>query len=91
MARAKANLAGRIEAGYFQKTDSKELRNTAIDEAILPTISRAKRTYHLPTEAIILLERIQLEEFERTRKKPDLSDLVANAVKLLAEHRQITS
>lgn len=89
MARAKANLAGRIEAGYFQKTDSKESGNTSIDEAILPTIPRAKRTYHLPTEAIILLERIQLEEFERTRKKPDLSDLVAKAVKLLAESRQI--
>ncbi len=89
MARAKVNLTGRMEAGYFQKTDSKESRNTAINKAGWPTPPRAKRTYHLPTEAIILLERIQIEEFERTRKKPDLSDLVAKAVKLPAESRQI--
>lgn len=91
MAKPRASLADRMEGGYFQKTDTVESGNTAILEVKHRAIPRAKRTYHLPTSAIVLLEELQLEEFKRTGKKPDLSDLVAESVRLLAESRRVAS
>ncbi len=44
MARAKVNLAGRMEAGYFQKRDSKESRNTAINKEYSYKQSRIANT-----------------------------------------------
>jgi hypothetical protein len=88
MTKPRASLADRMEGGYFQKTDTLASGNKTISEE-RQAIPRAKRTYHLPTSAIVLLEELQLEEFKRTGKKPDLSDLVAESVRLLAESRQV--
>ena len=84
MARSKPSLAGRMEeAGYLQKTDSPEVLKTDS-----PEVARTKRTYYLPTDTIVLLDEIQLDEFRKTGKKPDLSDLVKDAIKLLAEAKR---
>jgi hypothetical protein len=91
MARNKASLANRMGSGYFQKTEREESSNTATEESFQAAVPRAKRTYHLPTSAILLLEELQLEEFRRTGKKPDLSDLVTRGVELLGESRQEAS
>ena len=87
MAKPKASLANRMEGGYFQKTDAEESRNIDVLESHQPPVPRAKRTYHLPTSAILLLEEIQLEEFKRTGKKPDLSDLVAESISVVGKAR----
>jgi hypothetical protein len=49
--------------------------------------NRTKRTYHLPDEVVLLLSELQLQEYRQTGRKPELSDLVADAIKQLAEER----
>ena len=59
MARKTNPLADRT-AGYFNPTTEPDPKDPKADEA---DISRAKRTYYLPTNTIVLLDEIQLAEF----------------------------
>jgi hypothetical protein len=47
-----------------------------------------KRTYYLPEDAVLALERLQLEDRLRTGKRPDLSDLVVEGIGLLVANRR---
>ncbi len=61
----------------------------AVQTAEQPT--KIKRTYYLPTDVAILLDRIQIEEFQRTGTKPELSAIVADAIRTFGESRQQAS
>lgn len=85
MARKESPVANRrIGGGLFERTDTREL--TADEEA--PKVKRTKRTFHLEPEVVLLLDELQLEEHRRTGQKPELSNLVSQAIRLLGESRQ---
>ncbi len=93
MARRRNTVADRL-AGYFEPTElsnKSESGNTETLEDENPAGLRAKRTYVLPLKTIKWLNRIQNTEFERTGRKPELSDLVAEAVALLGNSKNIPS
>lgn len=46
---------------------------------------RVKATFYLRPEDIVAIDRIQSEEFLRTGKKPQRSEIVSRAIQLLAE------
>jgi hypothetical protein len=48
---------------------------------------RIKRTFHLPPEDVLLLDELQLTDHRRTGKKPELSALVSEAIRLLRDQR----
>lgn len=51
---------------------------------------RIKRTFHLPPEDVLLLDELQLTDHRRTGKKPELSALVSEAIRLLRDQRETT-
>lgn len=79
---------------YFRRTDEgvPELSGHPAVEPVerreVPTVRRVKRTWYVPHDVVIALDRLQLEEFERTGTKPELSNLVAEAITLLVTSRQ---
>ena len=52
-----------------------------------PAVPRSKRTYYLPEDVVILLGELQFTEHRRTGSKPELSDLVAEAIRQFATQR----
>jgi hypothetical protein len=54
-------------------------------------VASVKRTFHLEPEVVLLLNELQLEEFRQTGKKPHLSGLVEEAVRLLGETRRASA
>ena len=48
---------------------------------------RIKRTFHLPPEDVYTLSEIQAVEYRRTGRKPELSQLVSEAIVLWREQR----
>lgn len=52
---------------------------------------RVKRTFYLPPEDVLLLDELQLAERRRTGRKPELSTLVSEAIRLLQEQRPLDS
>lgn len=44
---------------------------------------RIQRTFHLSPEDIVRIDELQTREFKRTMKKPEKSDIVAQAIRLL--------
>ena len=50
---------------------------------------RIKRTFHLPPDVVLLLDELQVADHRRTGKKPELSALVSEAIRLLGERREL--
>lgn len=48
---------------------------------------RIKRTFHLEPELVLLLDEMQLQEHRDTGRKPELSSLVGEAIRLLGNER----
>ena len=48
---------------------------------------RIKRTFHLPPEDVLLLDELQVADHRRTGRKPELSALVSEAIRLLRDQR----
>ncbi len=48
---------------------------------------RLKRTFHLPPEDVYTLDELQAAEHRCTGKKPELSQLVSEAIRLLSRSR----
>ena len=80
MTRKKSPIADRKT--IFTKTGGED--EPAVEE---PTLPRQKRTYHIPSDVVLLLNEIQLSEYRKTGEKPELSDLVAEAIRQLASNR----
>ena len=87
-------LAGR--PSYFKKTDEgvpELLEQSAVQTGRLENIQtskRTKRTYYLLDDVVQILDVLQYEERNRTGEKPELSDLVARGIRLLATSRKKT-
>lgn len=73
-------------AGWFERTGEVEEETPPP-----PRPPRAKRTYHLPEDVVLTLNQVQLERYRQTGKKPELSDLVAEGIRLLAQSDQQTT
>jgi len=82
MTRTKSPLASR--EGLFQRTDEvipelqpqpKEKRQPKHDNPSL-----VKRTYYLPKDLLLRLTEVQVERYRACGEKPELSDLVAEAL-----------
>ncbi len=88
---------------YFRKTDEavpelvdqqdsptfNHLDSQMVGQSDIQAVRRrSKRTYYLSRETVDILDRIQFEEKVRTGEKPELSDLVDEAIRMFAESRQ---
>ncbi len=101
MSPRKSPMASR--ASIFQRTDTgvPELSERSDVQTAGPTDGRQpgdgtmapssprriKRTFHLPPEDVLLLDELQLTDHRRTGKKPELSALVSEAIRLLRDQR----
>jgi len=65
----------------FQRSEEE----TAVEPEHSETV---KKTFHLEPEVVLLLSEIQTDDLRRTGKKPALSGLVGEAVRLLGAARQ---
>jgi hypothetical protein len=52
---------------------------------------RIKRTFHLEPDVVLLLSEVQVAEQRRTGQKPELSELVSQAIRQLGEQRSPAS
>ncbi len=68
--------------GLFARTGSED---APVEEQV--KIPRQKRTYHIPSDVVLLLNELQISEYRKTGEKPELSDLVAEAIQRLASER----
>ena len=68
----------RVSAGLFESTATEE---PVVEEVVEPRSPRRKRTYHLSDETVLLLGDLQATEHRRTGEKPELSDLVDEAIR----------
>jgi hypothetical protein len=55
------------------------------------TSKRIKRTFHLDPDVVLLLSEVQVAEQRRTGQKPELSELVSQAIRQLGEHHAADS
>ncbi len=90
-------------ASLFRKTDDgvPELSEQPNSEAaehsnISPSdrsgaVKRIKRTFHLEPDVVLLLSEVQVAEQRRTGQKPELSELVSQAIRQLGEQRSLAS
>ena len=69
----------------FQRSDPVEDPVAEVVEE--PAVRREQKTFHLDSETVILLGKIQLDRWQQTGKKPKLSDLVDEGIRLLATPR----
>ncbi len=95
---SRASIFQRTEDGVpelFEETEHQDV-HTSRQEDIqkskdTPVMSngprRIKRTFHLPPEDVLLLDELQLTDHRRTGKKPELSALVSEAIRLLRDQR----
>ena len=70
-------------------TDEPKREPASEDKATAGPV-KAKRSYMLPATAVVTLERVQLADLIRTGEKPDLSELVTEAIALLAKERGVS-
>jgi len=67
----------------FERTS----KNTAIQEVPQEASApRIKRTFNIPNDVVLLLNEIQIQRYRQTGKKPELSELVTEGIRLLADH-----
>jgi hypothetical protein len=68
----------RERPAFFQRTAEQPDSQT-------PKQPRVKATFYLNSEDIVAIDRMQTDEFQRTGKKPERSELVSRAVQLLRQ------
>ncbi len=86
MSRKPSPVASR--ASIFRRTDDGVPELTEKQESEKP--KRIKRTFPIDPELVLLLDELQLDEFRRTGRKPELSNLVCEGIRLLGASRQHT-
>ena len=81
MARRRPSVTDRVSDGYFQSTEPAGKTFISPDSEI----KRTKRTYYLPDDVLLLLREVQLRRYRELGTEPELSDLVAEGIRRLAE------
>ena len=84
MPRKESPVAAR--KNMFSRTD-KEVPQYGDDESKPEKPKRVKRTFHIDADLVLLLDEMQLQEHRNTGRKPELSNLVGEAIRLLATSR----
>lgn len=84
MPRRESPVAAR--KNMFQRTD-KDMPAFGEEDRQPPKPKRIKRTFHIEPELVLLLDEMQLQEHRNTGRKPELSSLVGEAIRLLASER----
>ena len=83
----------RERPSIFRRTDEAvpELEQSDVQPArrqdVQPARQRIKATFHLNPEDIVAIDTMQTEEFKRTGKKPERSELVSRAIQRLFEQQ----
>lgn len=93
---SRASIFHRTNDGIPELTDqpdietSSQLGTLPSQRAPTPELPRRiKRTFHLPPDVVLLLDELQVADHRRTGKKPELSALVSEAIRLLGERREV--
>ena len=92
MSGRKSPVASR--ASIFHRTDdgvpelAEQPDSRTVKQSDSEMASRLKRTFYLPQDDVLRLSELQLAEQRRTGRKPELSNLVSAAIRLLADNRQ---
>lgn len=87
----KASLSAR--PSIFRRTDRAvpevaEAETAGRSDTQMSRRQRVRATVYLEPEDVVAIDRMQTEEFLRTGKKPERSELVSRAIKQLAASRQ---
>ncbi len=92
---SRASIFHRTDAGVPELSEHSEVQTSRHPQGLALDDQRAtpsgprriKRTFHLPPEDVLLLDELQLTDHRRTGKKPELSALVSEAIRLLRDQR----
>ncbi len=71
----------RVSSRLFERTDEPD----PVKPAVVEKPARVKRTFHLDRDAVLLLEELQVQRHRATGSKPELSQLVTEAIRLLGQ------
>ncbi len=73
----------------IQPSSQLDISSSGQEVAAAQPPRRIKRTFHLPPDVVLLLDELQVADHRRTGKKPELSSLVSEAIRLLGERRDV--
>jgi hypothetical protein len=93
MTRKPSPVANRV-AGLFERSDGQESEHLSVEASRLlsaQTPKRRKKTLYLSPEVDVLLTQLQLERLKATGDKPELSELVNEAILLLGQQNASAS
>ncbi len=79
MTRKSSPVATRV-AGLFERSDTQ-----APERSDVQTSKRVKKTVYISRDADVLLTQLQLDRLKETGDKPELSELVNEAILLLGQ------
>jgi len=79
-----SQTAERSDVSTLEQSDSQELGQ--LDNKATK-MQRIKATFYLEAADIVAIDRMQTEEFTRTGKKPERSQLVSRAIQVLAKQK----
>ena len=85
MARSKPKAMSDRMDGYFVATAEGESEDVALQD--VSEVVRSKRTWSVSNDLLITLSELQTQDYRRTGVKPDLSQLVEEALRLLFAKR----
>lgn len=83
---SRASIFRRTDDGVPELAEQPDSQTAKQSDGDMAT--RVKRTFYLPQDDVLRLSELQLAEQRRTGHKPELSNLVSAAIRLLAENRQ---
>lgn len=88
-ARMYEDVLDRLESKNEETSKHSNGGTSRQQKATIASKPRLKRTFYLPHEVVVAVEKLQGREFEETGKKPELSEIVERAILLLAKHSNI--
>ena len=91
---ARPSIFHRTDEGVPELIDRTDIRTSEHPDAlpssqqgVVQPPRRIKRTFHLPPDVVLLLDELQVADHRRTGRKPELSALVSEAIRLLRDQR----
>lgn len=88
MTRKSSPVANRV-AGLFERSNAQALDHSdvqTLESLSVQAPKRVKKTVYISRDADVLLTQLQLDVLKETGTKPELSELVNEAILLLGQH-----